>query len=178
MIAKKAILAASAAVLTLGALVSVPAQAQVYVQVAPPPPRVEVVPAPRRGMVWAPGHWEWRNNRHTWVRGVWMRERAGYRYREPAWVENNGRCENRRIGQRTPAGPDRRYPSKEQHHPASPVTTRAWQAPGTVSNRRQPMQVGVVVSSVRNPCVRSISVLETNGPGLRRFDRIVRLSPS
>jgi hypothetical protein len=34
--------------------------AQVTVRIAPPPPRQEAIPAPRRGMVWAPGHWEGR----------------------------------------------------------------------------------------------------------------------
>ena len=34
----------------------------------PPPPRYEVVPAPRRGMVWVPGHWA---GPHTWVDGHW-----------------------------------------------------------------------------------------------------------
>lgn len=98
MIAQKALFAASATVLSLAALTAVPAQAQIYVQAAPPPPRVEVVPPPRRGMVWSPGHWEWRNNRHVWVKGVWLRERPGYRYREPQWVDSGGRWEMRRGG--------------------------------------------------------------------------------
>ncbi|WP_295850069.1 YXWGXW repeat-containing protein [uncultured Xylophilus sp.] len=98
MIAQKALFAASATVLSLAALTAVPAQAQIYVQAAPPPPRVEVVPPPRRGMVWSPGHWEWRNNRHVWVKGVWLRERPGYRYREAQWVDRGGRWEMRRGG--------------------------------------------------------------------------------
>lgn len=84
---------------SVGALV-VPqvAEAQVFVQVAPPAPRVERVPAPRRGYVWAPGHWEWRNHRYVWAGGTWVRERRGYRYRAPTWVEHNGRWEQRRGG--------------------------------------------------------------------------------
>jgi hypothetical protein len=65
--------------------------AQVTVRIAPPPPREEAAPAPRRGMVWAPGHWEWRNRRHVWVGGHWIRERRGYAYNSPRWVERNGR---------------------------------------------------------------------------------------
>ena len=45
-----------------GLLAPVVASAQVGVDitVAPPAPRVEVVPPPRVGFVWAPGYWEWR----------------------------------------------------------------------------------------------------------------------
>ena len=94
-------LAATAAgvALVLGAaVVPVAAHAQVYVQVAPPAPRYEAVPAPRRGMVWAPGHWEWRGGRHVWTRGVWLRQRPGYVYRAPDWRERGGRWEMRRGG--------------------------------------------------------------------------------
>ncbi len=37
------------------------------IDVAPPPVRVEVVPPPRVGFVWAPGYWEWREHAHVWV---------------------------------------------------------------------------------------------------------------
>ncbi|XAH24253.1 YXWGXW repeat-containing protein [Xylophilus sp. GW821-FHT01B05] len=95
----QAAIAASLAVLSLGAAVlPTAAQAQVYVQVAPPPPRAERMPPPRRGMVWAPGHWEWRGGRHVWVRGVWMQERRGYHYRQPAWVQRGNRWEMQRGG--------------------------------------------------------------------------------
>ena len=67
------------------------ASAQVYVQVAPPPLRAEVVPAPRHGHVWVPGHWEWRGHRHFWVSGHWIAARPGYRYYGPRWAERNGR---------------------------------------------------------------------------------------
>ena len=94
---KKLILAAGvAAVLSLGAL-AVPTMAQAQpgysVQVAPPPPRVERIRAPRRGQVWVPGHWEWRGHRHTWVRGNWVQQRPGYAYRQPEWREQGGRWE-------------------------------------------------------------------------------------
>jgi hypothetical protein len=67
------------------------ATADVFVRVAPPPPRTEVVPAPRRGYVWVPGYWDYRAGRHFWVQGTWVRERHGYRYAEPRWHERDGR---------------------------------------------------------------------------------------
>jgi hypothetical protein len=75
------------------ALVALPGQARVYVDVdvAPPPPRVEVVPAPRVGYVWAPGYWAWRGHRHVWVRGNWARERRGYHWEPHRWEERGGR---------------------------------------------------------------------------------------
>jgi hypothetical protein len=81
----------------LGA-VAVPAAAQIYVQVAPPAPMHEVVPAPRAGYVWAPGYYDWRNNRHVWVAGHWVRERPGYAYYSPRWVERDGRWYQERRG--------------------------------------------------------------------------------
>src|SRR5579863_3412168 len=58
----------------------------VDVDVAPPAPRVEVVPAVRPGFVWAPGYWAWRGHNHVWVRGHYIRERAGYHWVPDAWV--------------------------------------------------------------------------------------------
>ncbi len=99
---KKLILAAGVAtVVSLGAFtVPTVAQAQpaIYVQTAPPPPRFERVPAPRRGYVWAPGHWEWRGNRHAWQPGVWVKARPGYAYRQPQWRQDGDRWEMRRGG--------------------------------------------------------------------------------
>ena len=69
------------------------AGARVYVdiEVAPPPARVEVVPAPRAGYVWAPGYWHWNGHRHAWHRGYWVRERRGY-----AWVPHRWHHEGER----------------------------------------------------------------------------------
>lgn len=58
---------------------------------APPPPRREAVPAPRRGYVWAPGYWEPRGHRHTWRAGHWVKARPGYVYRQPAWRQDGNR---------------------------------------------------------------------------------------
>ncbi len=62
-----------------------------YVNVAPPPPRYEVVPASRAGWVWTPGFWEWRHGRYHWVGGAWVRARPGYVYAPARWVVRDGR---------------------------------------------------------------------------------------
>jgi hypothetical protein len=68
--------------------------------IAPPAPRVEVVPAPRRGYIWAPGYWDYRHRRHVWVPGRWVGERRGYRWvpdrwdrRGPRWHHERGHWE-------------------------------------------------------------------------------------
>ncbi|MEP6549513.1 MAG: YXWGXW repeat-containing protein [Gammaproteobacteria bacterium] len=55
------------------------------IDVAPPPIRVETVPAPRVGYVWAPGYWEWRHRAHVWVPGRYMHERRGYHWVASRW---------------------------------------------------------------------------------------------
>lgn len=74
-----------------------PAAARTHVSVnlaigAPPPPRIERVPPPRAGYVWAPGYWRWNApaRRHVWVRGYWVQARPGYHYRPAHW-ERQGR---------------------------------------------------------------------------------------
>ena len=69
------------------------AQAEIWVQRAPPPNRHEAIPAPRRGYVWAPGSWQWNatRNRHYWTAGSWQRARNGYTYQNSQWVERDGR---------------------------------------------------------------------------------------
>jgi len=69
---KTSLIAVAIAAGTLGAVTTTPAAAQAVfqVQVAPPPPRVEVVPAPRRGQVWVPGYWDWRGHRHVWAPAI------------------------------------------------------------------------------------------------------------
>ena len=74
-----------------------PAPALVQYQ-APPPPRYEAVPRHRRGMAWVPGHWEWRGHRHVWMQGHWVKARPGYHYREPRWMEHDGRWAMQRGG--------------------------------------------------------------------------------
>jgi len=64
---------------------------QLYIGSAPPAPIYEVVPAARHGYVWAPGYWEWRGHRHSWVRGHYIAARPGYAYAAPSWRERGGR---------------------------------------------------------------------------------------
>lgn len=96
------------------------AQAATYIQIAPPPPRTEAVPAARPGKVWVAGHWEWRNNKHHWVRGKWMQARRGYQYSQPNWVEDNGRWRlergNWRRGDRDGDG----VPNRDDRRPNNP----------------------------------------------------------
>jgi hypothetical protein len=85
---------------TLAGTVASPAmaqlQAEVYVPIEPPPPRVEVVPVLPRERVerefWVPGHWRWNGREYVWAEGHHVvRPRAG-----AAWVP--GRWERRPGG--------------------------------------------------------------------------------
>lgn len=120
MLLRKALIVALVAAGSAGAIVlPTPAGAStgVYVQIAPPAPRYEVVPAPRHGYVWVPGYWDWRGRHHVWVKGVWVRERAGYRYRPHQWVEHGGRWELNRGGwDRDRDG----IPDRYDRHPNNP----------------------------------------------------------
>ncbi len=66
-------------------------RAFVDVDVRPPIARVEVVPAARRGYVWAPGYYRWDGRQHVWVGGRYIAERRGYHWRPAHWDERNGR---------------------------------------------------------------------------------------
>lgn len=95
MFTKKVLVAVLIAAGTLGAVATpLPSVAasniDIQLNFGPPPPRYEVVPAPRRGYVWAPGHWQWNGRGHVWVAGHWERGRPGYAYQAPGWVERDG----------------------------------------------------------------------------------------
>src|SRR5688500_6623765 len=62
-----------------------------FVNIAPPVAYHEVLPAPRVGMVWVPGFWDWRHGRHYWVAGHWLRHRPGYYYEPVRWHYRDGR---------------------------------------------------------------------------------------
>lgn len=89
---KRKLLLAALAVSSIG-LIPVPASAEVgiYLDFAPPASRYEVVPAPRAGYVWQPGYYDWRNGRHVWLRGHWVRERRGYYWHPNRWEQRDGR---------------------------------------------------------------------------------------
>jgi hypothetical protein len=95
MMMKKLLIAAMLAG-SLGSVAVPASSAVIVVRQAPPEPRSERTPQARRGYVWAPGYWNWSNNRHVWVRGHWERERRGYVYNQPAWEERDGRWHMRR----------------------------------------------------------------------------------
>jgi hypothetical protein len=90
------------AALALGAIaVPIVSEARaIIVEIAPPAPRVEVVPAARAGYIWAPGYWDWRGRRHVWVGGSWQRERRGYHWAPHNWVQRDNRWEFERGGWR------------------------------------------------------------------------------
>jgi hypothetical protein len=75
-----------------------------YISFAPPPPRYEVIPAPRAGYLWSPGYWDWRANRHVWIGGSWLASRPGYVYSQPRWEQRDGRW--RRQEARWERGPN------------------------------------------------------------------------
>lgn len=62
------------------------------VEVAPPPPQVEVIPvAPGPAYVWIGGFWRWQVNRHVWIGGRWaLPPRGGYRWAPGGW-DRHGR---------------------------------------------------------------------------------------
>lgn len=73
----------------LAAPIVTPAHAQVSVgiTIAPPAPRYERVPSPRRGYVWAPGYWGYRGGRYVWIGGHYIRARPGYRWAPAVWQQ-------------------------------------------------------------------------------------------
>jgi len=74
------------------------AAADVYFHMAPPAPRVEVVPAPRHGYIWVEGHWGVQGNRHAWKAGHWERERHGYSYTQAHWTQHDNQWQLNRGG--------------------------------------------------------------------------------
>lgn len=73
------------------------AQVSFNIVLAPPPPVYEVVPAVPPGYVWAPGYWAWNHDRHIWVRGRSMVQRAGYRWEPDRWEQRDG-IYSRQVG--------------------------------------------------------------------------------
>ena len=67
------------------------AEVAIYFNVAPPPARYEVIPAPRHGYLWAPGYWNAKRDRHVWQAGHWERDRKGYYYNQPNWTQRDNR---------------------------------------------------------------------------------------
>ena len=94
MFTKKVLVSALFAAGMLGAAVmpqTSVAAIDVYVNFGPPAERYERVPEARRGYVWSPGYWDYRQDRHVWEKGAQVRERQGYAYEPNRWVERDGR---------------------------------------------------------------------------------------
>lgn len=78
------------AVLTIAAAIG-PAKAAL-VRTPPPPPRHQAIyRAPRRGMVWTPGFYQWRRGQYRWTPGRWVvPPRPGAVWIAPTWRHRNG----------------------------------------------------------------------------------------
>jgi hypothetical protein len=87
---KTKLLLAALAFSTAG-LAPLAANADVYVDVAPPAARYEAVPAARPGYVWQQGYWEWNGHRHHWHAGYWVKERRGMYWHPSRWEQRDGR---------------------------------------------------------------------------------------
>lgn len=87
---KRKMILAALAVSSIG-VIPLAANAAVYVDIAPPAPRHEVIPAERHGYVWAPGYWDYRNGRYVWIKGHYVRERHGMYWHPNRWVQHDGR---------------------------------------------------------------------------------------
>jgi hypothetical protein len=126
MFTKKVLVSALLAVGMLGgAAMPLPSLAvvDVYVNTGPPPDRYERAPASRNGYVWSPGYWDWRGNKHVWVKGSSVRERHGYSYEPNRWVERDGRwnLERSRWNQAQRRDSDRDgIPNSRDAHPNDP----------------------------------------------------------
>ena len=88
---RNALVGAMAAIAAMAVPMAGHAARVVVIDVAPPPARVEVVPAPRAGYVWAPGYWRWDHGHHVWVKGYWVRERHGHHWVAHRWEEHDKR---------------------------------------------------------------------------------------
>ena len=65
------------------------AQISINVNIAPPSPQHEVMPAIAPGYAWAPGYWGWNGDRYIWVRGRSIVQREGYRWEPDRWEQRD-----------------------------------------------------------------------------------------
>ena len=82
-----------AATFSLSACVVVPPQrpVAVWAPMAPPPPRVEVIPPrPYPEYVWITGHWTWENDHHRWQEGRWVAPRPHEHWEPHRWEPGEG----------------------------------------------------------------------------------------
>ena len=88
---RRALVGVVLAIAAAGMPITAHAAKVIVIDVGPPPARVEAVPAPRAGYVWAPGYWRWDHGHHVWVKGYWVRERHGYHWVPSHWDERGKR---------------------------------------------------------------------------------------
>jgi hypothetical protein len=83
--------AVSVVATALCAWTAMPARAALIdIEIAPPAPRVEVVPPARVGFEWAPGYWNYVGRQHVWVAGHWEKARPGHHWVAARWVQHDG----------------------------------------------------------------------------------------
>lgn len=78
------------AMIVSASAVSLPSFAEVYIQVAPPAPRVERF-EPRVGYVVVPGSWNYNHGQYVWAPGRYVAERKDYRYQNDRWVQHDNK---------------------------------------------------------------------------------------
>ncbi len=61
--------------------------AAIVSSIAPPPPRVVYVPAPRPGFAWQPGYWSREGDEWIWVEGRWIELPPHYSWAPAHWEE-------------------------------------------------------------------------------------------
>ena len=88
--ARKTLLALLMAAGTGATLTPAIASADIYVRVAPPPPRYEAVPVVQPGWVWIPGYWNWNGRHYVWVSGHRVHARHGRHWVPDRWTEHRG----------------------------------------------------------------------------------------
>ena len=62
---------------------------EVEINTAPPPARVEVVPAERPGFIYERGHYTWDGHAYVWTEGRYIEARPGHTYEQPL-IERRG----------------------------------------------------------------------------------------
>jgi hypothetical protein len=53
---------------------------EIEITIAPPANRVEIVPAPRTGYIYEPGHYAYDGEKYEWKQGTFIEERPGHVY--------------------------------------------------------------------------------------------------
>jgi len=67
-------------------VVDTPGVDVVYVQKAPPKPKVEKrLKRPNKKAVWVPGHWKWNGRKYVWKAGHWDKKPRGKKWVPGHW---------------------------------------------------------------------------------------------